>query len=276
MFRHLQGLVSPATAVAQRAPTTSILVRHMAAATKLAPHSPYSEWREKRAVPVPFERDVPDLALNTIADRPGAKKVSKRVGRGIGSGKGKTCGKGHKGHNARTGGGPRPGFGAGAPGLYKSVKKSGFKNGMFRQEFLPFNLDRLQLLIDKGLIDPTQTITLRTLRTSGAFPKLSKPVKLLAEGKEFFAAKVNIEISACSEAAREAVEAAGGTVTTVYFNKLGLRTFIKNEPENIGIKFAAAPTKKAHRYDVTRYSLSSEQGAGSVLADQSQSATAQQ
>lgn len=193
------------------------------------------------------------LQLHELRPNAGAKHKYKRVGRGEGSGKGKTAGRGHKGQGQR-GSGTRAGFEGGQFPLVRRLRKFGFSNHKFRVTYEELNLNQLQLAIDTGRIDAEQPITLRTLRTT-IFPKLRLGVKLLATGKEWFRTPVNIEVSAASAEARKAVEAAGGSVTTVYLNKLGLRHVLRREPHEIGIRFAAAPAKKAHRFDVPRFEL---------------------
>lgn len=196
--------------------------------------------------------DPHKIALNTISDNKGAKKERMRVGRGIGSGKGKTCGRGHKGQKARTSGGTRPGFEGGAYPLYRKARKYGFSNKIFKKEYLEINLDTLQLWIDTGRIDPSKTITMKVLRDAGAIGKYipNSGVKLLGRGKEFFSAKVNIEVSRASEDAIEAIQRAGGNIETIFYNKLAIRHLLKNEAENVYIKFTKCPPSIAHRYTI--------------------------
>eukprot|EP01102_Stenamoeba_stenopodia_P021537 TRINITY_DN8707_c0_g1_i1.p2 TRINITY_DN8707_c0_g1~~TRINITY_DN8707_c0_g1_i1.p2 ORF type:complete len:232 (-),score=62.69 TRINITY_DN8707_c0_g1_i1:1111-1806(-) len=193
-----------------------------------------------------------DIAMNTIRDNKGAKKEPVRVGRGIGSGKGKTAGRGHKGQKARTSGGTRPGFEGGAYPLYRKARKYGFSNKVFKKEYQEINLDTLQLWIDTGRIDPSKTITMKVLRDSGAIGKYipNSGVKLLSRGKEFFSAKVNIEVSRASQEAIAAVKNAGGTIETIFYNKLSIRKLMKFEPEEVLIKFTKCPPHMQHRYSI--------------------------
>ncbi|KAJ0403962.1 hypothetical protein P43SY_009455 [Pythium insidiosum] len=178
------------------------------------------------------------IRLNTLRDNDGAHKRGKRLGRGIGSGKGKTCGRGHKGQKARSGGkaGRGPGFEGGQTPIYQRVPKRGFNNA-FATPMETVNLDRLQLFVDMGRIDPSQTITMKTLVDSGLVTcsRVKHGVKLLARGKEHLTTPLTIEVSQASQTAIEAIEAAGGNITTVYFNRLGLRSLLKPH------KFEALP-----------------------------------
>jgi len=152
---------------------------------------------------------------------------SKRVGRGIGSGKGKTCGRGHKGQKARSGGKPKLGFEGGQTPLRQRIPKRGFKNPSSRVYQL-VNLSKLQEWIERGKIDPDQTITMKILRDTGCVSKkILDGVKVLSEGADSFEHKVNLEVSAISENAEAAITKAGGQVTKVYYNKLGMRALLK-------------------------------------------------
>eukprot|EP00887_Chlorella_sp_A99_P001061 scaffold14.g1061.t1 len=169
------------------------------------------------------------VTLNTIADNPGATHQPKRVGRGIGSGLGKTSGRGHKGQKARTGRTPKLGFEGGQTPLRLRVPKRGFRN-IFGRDYRPLNLDKLRQWIVEGRIDPSRVITIKELRDSNAVGhQLEWGVKLLARGAEEFDIPVHIEVSQASVAARAAVERAGGSVTTVYYNQLGLRALTRPE-----------------------------------------------
>ncbi|GAQ82313.1 Mitochondrial ribosomal protein L15 precursor [Klebsormidium nitens] len=178
------------------------------------------------------ERYVPPggfLALNNLRDNPGAKKEKKRLGRGTGSGLGKTSGRGHKGQKARAGRKPRAGFEGGQTPLRLSIPKRGFHNP-FSLDFQVLNLNRLTDYIEKGKIDPNNLITMKTLKDAGAIGKAMRDgVKLLGRGSDEFKHPIKIEVTRVSEQARKTIEAAGGTVTTVYYNKLGLRALYKPE-----------------------------------------------
>lgn len=145
---------------------------------------------------------IHDLQLESAKDR-------KRVGRGIGSGYGKTAGRGTKGQNARTGGGVRPGFEGGQNPLAKRLpKKRGFV-ALSHVDYQLVNLDSLDRL--DGTVDAT------TLAAAGLIKKADQRVKLLGNGK--LTKKLTIKVHAASASAKAAVEAAGGSVEVVAFIK---------------------------------------------------------
>jgi len=148
------------------------------------------------------------MKLNEIRDNAGAVRARKRIGRGIGSGTGKTAGKGAKGQNARSRVALK-GFEGGQMPLDRRLPKRGFHN-MFRREFEIVNLDNLQRAIDAGRIDGSAPITVETLRAAKLVKKQRAGVRLLARGA--FKAPVTIEVTRASKAAVAAVEKAGGKV----------------------------------------------------------------
>jgi len=150
-------------------------------------------------------------ALNELRDNPGARLRSKRLGRGIGSGKGKTSGKGVKGQKAREGVALN-GFEGGQLPIYRRLPKRGFVN-LFRKVYAPVNLGALQAAVSAGRIDPAQPVTEKALRAAGLVRggKLAG-VRLLATGA--ITQPLNIAVSGASAAAIAAVEQAGGTVST--------------------------------------------------------------
>ncbi|NOZ65593.1 MAG: 50S ribosomal protein L15 [Alphaproteobacteria bacterium] len=149
------------------------------------------------------------MKLNEIANISGATKNRKRIGRGIGSGKGKTGGRGVKGQKSRSGVAIK-GFEGGQMPLYQRLPKRGFNN-INRKNFVPVNLGRLQEAIDAKKIDAKKTITIDVLQAAGIVNGVKDGVRLLASGA--LKAKVTIEVSGASAAAVAAVEKAGGTVT---------------------------------------------------------------
>jgi large subunit ribosomal protein L15 len=152
------------------------------------------------------------MKLNELRDNDGARPKSKRLGRGIGSGKGKTSGKGVKGQKAREGVALN-GFEGGQLPIYRRLPKRGFKN-LFRTEFAPVNLDALAKAIESGRLKEGEPITEESLRAAGLVRggKQAMGVRLLARGE--VSRKLDITVSGASAAARAAVEAAGGSVTT--------------------------------------------------------------
>jgi len=149
------------------------------------------------------------MKLNEIANNPGATKDRKRIGRGIGSGTGKTGGRGVKGQKSRSGVAIK-GFEGGQMPIYQRLPKRGFNN-INRKTFVPVNLGRLQEAIDAKKLDIKKAITVELLQAAGLVNGVKDGVRLLAKGD--LKSKVNIEVSGASVAAIAAVEKAGGTVT---------------------------------------------------------------
>ncbi|MBL4894625.1 MAG: 50S ribosomal protein L15 [Emcibacter sp.] len=149
------------------------------------------------------------MRLNEIADNPGATKNRKRIGRGIGSGKGKTGGRGVKGQKSRSGVAIK-GFEGGQMPIYQRLPKRGFNN-INRKTFVPVNLGRLQEAIDAKKLDAKKAITIELLQEAGLVNGVKDGVRLLATGE--LKSKITIEVSGASAAAIAAVEKAGGTVT---------------------------------------------------------------
>ena len=150
------------------------------------------------------------MNLNELRDNPGARLKSKRLGRGIGSGKGKTSGKGVKGQKAREGVSLN-GFEGGQMPIYRRLPKRGFDNP-FRKEYAPVNLGALEAAIAAGKLDAGQPIGEETLRAAGLVRGKLDGVRLLANGE--ITRAVTITVSGASAAAIEAVQKAGGSVTT--------------------------------------------------------------
>ncbi len=142
------------------------------------------------------------LTLSNLRAPKGATTARKRVGRGIGSGLGKTSGRGHKGHKARTGGSTNPGFEGGQMPLYRRLPKRGFTNP-FKVTAQVVNLGQLSVL-------PDAAVTPETLHAAGLIRQAGTPVKLLGQGDADRAYKVSG--MTCSASARAKVEAAGGQV----------------------------------------------------------------
>ena len=149
------------------------------------------------------------MKLNRLSDNPKARKDRTRVGRGIGSGKGKTCGRGHKGQNSRSGVALK-GFEGGQMPLNRRLPKRGFKN-IFAKDYVAVNLGRLQAAIDAGKLDPKKPVDLAALTAAGVVNKPRDGVRLLAKGE--LKTKMNITVAGASKAAVAAVEKAGGSLT---------------------------------------------------------------
>jgi large subunit ribosomal protein L15 len=149
------------------------------------------------------------MKLNEIRDNPGAHYRAKRVGRGIGSGKGKTSGRGGKGQTARSGVAIN-GFEGGQTPLHRRLPKRGFNNRMFRKDYKTVNLGRLQQALDAGKLTAEGAIDMGRLVAAGVLRRPGDGVRLLAKGK--LSAALTLEVAGASAAAIAAVEAAGGTV----------------------------------------------------------------
>ena len=149
------------------------------------------------------------MKLNAISDNPGATKNRKRVGRGIGSGTGKTSGSGHKGQKARSGVSIN-GFEGGQMPIHRRLPKRGFNN-IFRKNYVEVNLGRLQTAIDAGKLDASKPVDIAALLGAGVISKPRDGVRILAKG-ELKAQKVEIHAAGASKAAIAAVEAAGGKI----------------------------------------------------------------
>jgi len=148
------------------------------------------------------------MKLSDIADNSGARKKRMRVGRGIGSGKGKTSGRGGKGQTARSGVRIK-GFEGGQMPLHRRLPKRGFNN-VFRLDFAEINLDRLQEAIDAKLVDVGSVVTAESLVKTGVLRRAKDGLRLLGRGE--LKSKLNIEVHGASKSAIAAVEKAGGTV----------------------------------------------------------------
>ena len=149
------------------------------------------------------------MKLNEIGDNFGAHYRAKRVGRGIGSGKGKTAARGGKGQTARSGVSLN-GFEGGQTPLHRRLPKRGFNNSVFRNDFKAVNLGRLQRALDDGKLKPEGTLDGAALVASGLLRRLGDGVRVLAKGE--IRTAITIEVTGASKAAISAVENAGGKV----------------------------------------------------------------
>jgi large subunit ribosomal protein L15 len=149
------------------------------------------------------------MKLNQISDRPGARKSRMRLGQGVGSGKGKTSGRGVKGQKARRGVAVN-GFEGGQMPIYMRLPKRGFTKPD-QDKFAWINIGRLQAMIESGRVDASSPITVETLVEAGVIRRAKDGLRLLAKGE--LKTKVDITVAGASEAAVEAVKKAGGRVT---------------------------------------------------------------
>ena len=149
------------------------------------------------------------MKLHEISDNAGARKARMRIGRGIGSGKGKTGGRGGKGQTARSG--VRiTGFEGGQMPLHRRLPKRGFSNQPFAIKLNEVNIGRLQKAIDDGKLDPKATVNAETLVKAGLLRRARGGVRLLGTGE--LKAKISVEVYGASKSAQAAVEKAGGSV----------------------------------------------------------------
>ncbi|CAF1707110.1 hypothetical protein F2Q70_00010846 [Brassica cretica] len=190
------------------------------------------------------------LSLNDLRDNV-PRKLKTRKGRGIGSGKGKTAGRGHKGQKAR--GTMKFGFEGGQTPLRRRLPKRGFNN-KFKLHFQPVGLGKIAKLINAGQIDSHELITMKTLKDVGAIGKqIEDGVRLMGRGADEIKWPLHFEVSRVTVRAKEVVEAAGGSVRRVYYNKLGLRALLKPEwfekKGRLLPKAARPPPKQQDRVD---------------------------
>ena len=146
------------------------------------------------------------MKLHELKPAEGSRKTRNRVGRGTGSGNGKTAGRGHKGQNARSGGGVRPGFEGGQTPLFQRLPKRGFTN-INRKDFAVVNLETLNRFEDGTDVTP------ELLLETGVISKLNAGVKVLAKGT--LEKKLTVRAHKFSSAAKEAIEAAGGQTEVI-------------------------------------------------------------
>ncbi|MDI9490036.1 MAG: 50S ribosomal protein L15 [Clostridiaceae bacterium] len=149
------------------------------------------------------------MKLNELKSAPGATKKRSRVGRGHGSGSGKTSGRGHKGQNSRSGGGVRPQFEGGQMPLYRRVPKRGFNNKRFAKHYHEINVESLNKFEDGTVVDE------KMIHDSGVLtiPKVNDGIKILGRGE--LTKKLTVRANAFTASAKEKIENAGGTVEEV-------------------------------------------------------------
>ena len=146
------------------------------------------------------------MKLHELQPAAGSTTAAKRLGRGVGSGLGKTSGKGHKGAKARSGGGKRPGFEGGQMPLTMRLPKRGFTN-IFRKEYVAVNIDRLEMFEDGAVVTPV------TLIEYGIIKNVQDGVKILGNGE--ITKKLTVQANKFSESAKQKIEAAGGKAEVI-------------------------------------------------------------
>ena len=150
------------------------------------------------------------MELHTLTDNKGATRNRKRVGRGVGSGIGKTSGSGHKGQKARSGVAIK-GFEGGQMPIHRRLPKRGFVN-IFRKVFVEVNIGNIQKSIDAGRIDAKKPVDVKVLQSAGLVGKSKDGVRLLGSGT--ISAKLEVHVEGASTSAISAIEKAGGSVIT--------------------------------------------------------------
>ena len=146
------------------------------------------------------------MKLHDLKPAEGATTAQKRLGRGIGSGLGKTSGKGHKGAKARSGGGKRPGFEGGQMPLTMRIPKRGFTNN-FRTEYVAINVSRLDVFEDGSVVTPVELIEM------GIIKKIEDGVKIMGNGE--LTKKLTVQANKFTASAKEKIEAAGGKAEVI-------------------------------------------------------------
>ena len=188
------------------------------------------------------------MELNKLSDNAGARGARKRVGRGEGSGTGKTSGRGQKGQKSRSGVSIK-GFEGGQMPLYRRLPKRGFTN-IFRKKHVEVSLEPLQQAVDAGKLDASKAIDGATLVAAGVIRRLKDGVRVLGNGE--LKAKLTLEVAGASKSAVAAVEAAGGKVVLPE---------VKEPPEKLGKKAerkAKAAAKRETKTDDTSESDAKE------------------
>jgi len=165
-----------------------------------------------------------DIRLNNLKPIKGSRIPRNILGRGPGSGKGKTSGRGHKGFTARTGE-PARHFEGGSTAISRRVPKRGFSRRGIKTQYNSVNFQNLFYYINKGRLDPTKVITIKDLFECGAITKIKDGVKLLSKGVNHLNKypKLNLEVSDASQSAIDAIKASGGSIDVKYRTKLTLR-----------------------------------------------------
>jgi large subunit ribosomal protein L15 len=146
------------------------------------------------------------MKLHELKPAPGSTTAPKRLGRGVGSGLGKTSGKGHKGAKARSGGGKRPGFEGGQMPLVRRLPKRGFFNP-FRTEYVAVNVSRLEVFEDGATVSPVELIQM------GIIKKIEDGVKIMGSGE--LTRKLTVQANKFTATAKEKIEAAGGKAEVI-------------------------------------------------------------
>lgn len=164
------------------------------------------------------------MKLNELRDNKGARRARTRIGRGIGSGKGKTAGRGHKGQKARAGV-SLAGFEGGQMPVYRRLPKRGFTN-IFRKDFVEVNVGRLQQAIDAKKLDAKKTITAEALIDAGVIRRKRDGIRILGKGE--LTSKIMVEAAGASKSAVKAIEDKGGKIAITAAEDTGVEKSAKS------------------------------------------------
>ncbi len=186
------------------------------------------------------------MRLNQLSDNDGARKDRKRVGRGCGSGTGKTAGRGVKGQKSRSGVAIK-GFEGGQMPIHRRLPKRGFKN-IFSKNFNEVNVGRIQVALDAGKLDGKKTITVADMLDAGIIRRIDDGVRLLGKGE--LKSKVTLEVTGASKGAVEAVEKAGGSVAIVELARA--EPAKTDKPKTKGKSRVKTPAAKAKAADKSK------------------------
>jgi large subunit ribosomal protein L15 len=198
------------------------------------------------------------MKLHEISDNAGARKARMRIGRGIGSGKGKTGGRGGKGQTARSGVRIK-GFEGGQMPLHRRLPKRGFSNQPFAIKLNEINIGRLQKAIDDGKLDPKAPVNAEALVKAGVMRRARGGVRLLGTGA--LKAKITVEVYGASKSAQAAVEKAGGSVKVLAPKREPRDPKGKNALAALGKKPKAKESKPAEGEQKAAEGEQSEAGA---------------
>lgn len=191
-----------------------------------------------------------DLRLDNLRLIPGSRRQRIRVGRGAGGRRGNKCGKGQKGQKSRTGGVDKGrGFEGGQTPHHLQHRKHGFRNSPFQKRPHGVNIGRLQQLVNDGRLQAGQTVTMKTLKDTGVASqsKMKDGVKLLSGGN--LSVPLHFEVTAVSESAKQAVEAAGGSVKRIYYGRVALQYLLRPEKFEFPVRRPLAPRHLRDRFD---------------------------
>jgi large subunit ribosomal protein L15 len=169
-----------------------------------------------------------EISLNNIQDNCGARIVKTRVGRGPGSSKGKTSGRGHKGYKARTGN-PHRHFEGGQTPLDRRLPKHGFRRRLIKENYAYINLEKLIYLIAKKRLNPEKPITIKDIFLAGGISKLRDGIKVLSRGHTKLSQipPLHLEVSSASKNCIDEVKKAGGSITCIYRTPIGVERHAK-------------------------------------------------